>query len=88
VAPLVPNVTTLGHSAISVVMGHEQKPLRNGRPSEAALDQRSIIAFIFCRAIGGHPESICLAHRGPKKDQRGGEAERGAPRMQSGPFLD
>jgi len=68
------------------VIGHEQKT--NRRPSEAALDQRSIIAFIFCRDIGGRLESICLAHRGPKKDQRGGEAERGAPRMQSGPFLD
>jgi hypothetical protein len=44
--------------------------------------------FIFCRDIGGRLESISLAHRGPKKDQRGGEAERGAPRMQSGPILD
>jgi hypothetical protein len=72
-----------------VTHGHEQKSLRNDRPSEAALDQRSIIAIrIFCRDIGGRLESISLAHRGPKKDQRGGEAERGAPRMQSGPFLD
>ena len=39
----------------------------NGRPSEAALDQRSIIAIrIFCRDIGGRLESISLAHRGPE----------------------
>jgi hypothetical protein len=34
------------------------------RPSEAALDQRSIVAIrVFCRDIGGRLESIRLAHR-------------------------